>query len=130
MDAVREFIKEIKLYAAALVKWLALAAVAGVMCGFIGSAFHISVGYVTALRGAHGCLLWLLPAAGLAIVGVYRLFGTEGEGTNDIIDAVHLGKPLPVLLLPSIFIGTVLTHLCGGSAGREGAALQMGGTIG
>lgn len=130
MDAVREFIKEIKLYAAALVKWLALAAVAGVMCGFIGSAFHISVGYVTALRGAHGWLLWLLPAAGLAIVGVYRLFGTEGEGTNDIIDAVHLGKPLPVLLLPSIFIGTVLTHLCGGSAGREGAALQMGGTIG
>mgnify|MGYP002530666187 CR=1 FL=1 len=130
MDAVREFIKEIKLYAAALAKWLALAAVAGVVCGFIGSAFHISVGYVTALRGAHGWLLWLLPAAGLAIVGVYRLFGTEGEGTNDIIDAVHLGKPLPVLLLPSIFIGTVLTHLCGGSAGREGAALQMGGTIG
>lgn len=130
MDAVSEFIKEIKLYAAALAKWLALAAVAGVMCGFIGSAFHISVGYVTARRGAHGWLLWLLPAAGLAIVGVYRLFGTEGEGTNDIIDAVHLGKPLPVLLLPSIFIGTVLTHLCGGSAGREGAALQMGGTIG
>lgn len=130
MDAVREFIKEIKLYAAALAKWLALAAVAGVVCGFIGSAFHISVGYVTVLRGAHGWLLWLLPAAGLAIVGVYRLFGTEGEGTNDIIDAVHLGKPLPVLLLPSIFIGTVLTHLCGGSAGREGAALQMGGTIG
>lgn len=130
MDSVREFIREIKLYAAALVKWLALAAVAGVVCGFIGSAFHISVGCVTALRGAHGWLLWLLPAAGLAIVGVYRLFGTEGEGTNDIIDAVHLGKPLPVLLLPSIFIGTVLTHLCGGSAGREGAALQMGGTIG
>ena len=130
MDAVREFIKEIKLYAASLAKWLALAAVAGVVCGFIGSVFHISVGYVTALRGAHGWLLWLLPAAGLAIVGVYRLFGTEGEGTNDIIDAVHLGKPLPVLLLPSIFIGTVLTHLCGGSAGREGAALQMGGTIG
>ena len=64
MDAVREFIKEIKLYAAALVKWLALAAVAGVVCGFIGSAFHISVGYVGAARRARW-LLWLLPAAGL-----------------------------------------------------------------
>ena len=52
MNAVREFIREIRLYAAALGKWLALAAVTGVFCGFIGSAFHLSVGYVTKLRGA------------------------------------------------------------------------------
>lgn len=60
----------------------------------------------------------------------YKLTRTEGQGTNDVIDVVRLGKGLPVLLLPAIFVGTVLTHLCGGSAGREGAALQMGGTIG
>lgn len=130
MNAVREFIREIRLYAAALGKWLALAAVTGVFCGFIGSAFHLSVGYVTKLRGAEPWLLYCLPLAGLVVVGIYKLFRTEGEGTNDIIDAVHLGKPLPLLLVPSIFLGTVFTHLCGGSAGREGAALQMGGTIG
>ena len=60
----------------------------------------------------------------------YKLTKTEGQGTNDIIDAVHHGKPLSIWLLPAIFLGTILTHLCGGSAGREGAALQMGGTIG
>lgn len=130
MAAIKEFLHEAKLYAVALGKWLALAGITGLLCGLIGSAFHISVGYVTQLREAQPWLLYLLPLAGLAIVAVYKLFRTEGEGTNDIIDAVHLGKPLPILLLPSIFIGTVLTHLCGGSAGREGAALQMGGTIG
>ena len=82
------------------------------------------------LRQLHPWLLWCLPAAGLLVVSIYKLTGTEGQGTNDIIDQVHLGKGLSLLLLPAIFLGTVLTHLCGGSAGREGAALQMGGTLG
>ena len=67
---------------------------------------------------------------GLVIVAFYKLTRTEGQGTNDIIEAVHHGRPLSPWLLPAIFLGTILTHLCGGSAGREGAALQMGGTIG
>ena len=118
------------LYIRALVKWLALAAVTGLLCGAIGSAFHIGVSLVTALRAEHPWLLWGLPLAGLVIVGFYKLTRTEGQGTNDIIDEVHSGKGLSIWLLPAIFLGTVLTHLCGGSAGREGAALQMGGTIG
>lgn len=130
MNAVRKFINEVRLYAVALGKWLAVAALTGVLCGLIGSAFALSVGYVTRLRAANGWLLYLLPLAGVAVASVYRALRTEGMGTDDIIDAVHLGKPLSAKLVPSIFIGTVLTHLCGGSAGREGAALQMGGTIG
>ncbi len=130
MNAVRKFMNEARLYAVALGKWLAVAALTGVLCGLIGSAFALSVGYVTRLRTANGWLIYLLPLAGVAVASVYRALRTEGMGTDDIIDAVHLGKPLSAKLLPSIFIGTVLTHLCGGSAGREGAALQMGGTIG
>jgi len=126
----RSWLRRCGLYVQALGKWLILAAVTGVLCGVIGSLFHIGVHKATALRDAHPWLLWCLPLAGLAIVGFYKLFRTEGQGTNDIIDAVHLGKELSIWLLPSIFLGTVLTHLCGGSAGREGAALQMGGTIG
>lgn len=118
------------LYMQALTKWLALAAVTGVLCGFVGALFHIGVSEATALRGAHPWLLWCLPLAGILIVAFYKLLHTEGLGTNDIIDAVHIGKGLSIWLLPSIFLGTILTHLCGGSAGREGAALQMGGTIG
>lgn len=129
-ERIQRMIHKAWLYVSALGKWLALAAVTGICCGFVGTAFHVGVGFVTELRAAHPWLLWLLPAAGPAIVAVYRWTGTAGKGTNDIIDAVHHGKPLPFLLLPAIFIGTVLTHLCGGSAGREGAALQMGGTIG
>ncbi len=117
-------------YARALAKWLALAVVVGVVCGVIGALFHIGVHEASVLRGRFPWLLWCLPLAGVAIVAIYKLTGTEGQGTNDIIDAVHLGKGLSPLLLPAIFLGTVLTHLCGGSAGREGAALQMGGTIG
>ncbi len=130
MNAVRKFMNEARLYAVALGKWLAVAALTGVLCGLIGSAFALSVGYVTRLRTANGWLIYLLPLAGAVIAYVYRALRTEGLGTDDIIDAVHLGKPLNAKLVPSIFIGTVLTHLCGGSAGREGAALQMGGTIG
>ena len=130
MNAVRKFMNEARLYAVALGKWLAVAALTGVLCGLIGSAFALSVGYVTRLRSANGWLIYLLPLAGVAVASVYRALRTEGLGTDDIIDAVHLGKPLNAKLVPSIFIGTVLTHLCGGSAGREGAALQMGGTIG
>ena len=130
MNAVRKFMNEARLYAVALGKWLAVAALTGVLCGLIGSAFALSVGYVTRLRTANGWLIYLLPLAGAVIAYVYRALRTEGMGTDDIIDAVHLGKPLSAKLVPSIFIGTVLTHLCGGSAGREGAALQMGGTIG
>lgn len=117
-------------YLKTLLKWMVMALVIGLLCGVIGSTFHIGVHYATELRAEHPWLLWCLPIAGLVIVGFYKLTKVEGQGTNDVIDQVHLGKGLPFFLLPAIFIGTVLTHLCGGSAGREGAALQMGGTIG
>ena len=124
------WLKHTQLYIQALGKWLSLAVVTGLACGVVGSAFHIGVEGATVLRQAHPWLLWCLPAAGLLVVAVYKLTGTEGQGTNDILDQVHLGKGLSMLLLPAIFLGTILTHLCGGSAGREGAALQMGGTLG
>ncbi|MGI5884445.1 MAG: chloride channel protein [Candidatus Spyradocola sp.] len=120
----------VQTYARALGKWILLAGVTGVLCGALGSAFHHAVELVTSAREAHAWLLWLLPVAGLAVVAIYRLLKVEGVGTNDVIDEVHLGKGLPLTLLPAIFSATVLTHLFGGSAGREGAALQMGGTVG
>lgn len=125
-----DLLNHTKLYAQALAKWVALAVLTGLLCGAIGSMFHVGVEWATEVREAHVLLLWCLPLAGLAIVGVYKLTKTEGQGTDDIIDAVHEGKELPFLLFPSIFTGTILTHLCGGSSGREGAALQMGGAIG
>ena len=113
-----------------LVLWLVLAAAVGLVCGGVGTAFHLSVEAVTELRGKHGWILWLLPLAGLVIVALYKGTRCEGMGTNNVIRAVQSGEAVSPLLVPAIFLGTVLTHLCGGSAGREGAALQMGGSIG
>ena len=115
------WLTHIGLYIQALVKWLVLAAVTGCCCGVVGALFHIGVQRATELRADHPWLLWCLPLAGLVIVAFYKLTKTEGQGTNDIINEVHLGTGLRIWLLPAIFLSTVLTHLCGGSAGREGA---------
>lgn len=129
-ERFREWARGTGLYAVVLAKWIFLSIVIGSLCGVVGAVFHLSVHYAAETRGTYPWLLWCLPLVGLAIVGFYKLMGTEGMGTNDIIDAVHKDKRLPIRLVPSIFLGTMLTHLCGGSAGREGAALQIGGTIG
>ena len=118
------------LYFRSLGKWLTLAGITGVLCGLVGSAFHLGVQWATQLRLGHPWLLYTLPLLGLGIVGIYKLFGTEGQSTDSIIEEVQSGHGLSLALLPSIFLSTLLTHLGGGSVGREGAALQMGGTIG
>ena len=125
-----ETLSVLGIYVRYVAKWLGLALIVGALCGVIGSAFHMGVEIATEFRLEHPFMLYLLPAAGLLIVLVYRMSRTEGKGTDHILEEVQAGKGLPVLLLPSIFFSTILTHLCGGSAGREGAALQMGGTIG
>lgn len=117
-------------FARAFFKWLAIAAVTGAVSGLVGSAFYASVASATALREMHGWLLWLLPAAGAAIALLYRLTKLDGLGTDAIIDAIHAGRKISPLLVPVIFVSTAATHLFGGSAGREGAALQIGGSLG
>ncbi len=122
--------RRILIYIRALLKWVLVSGIVGILCGLLGSAFHIGVGLADAFRVEHRWLIFLLPAAGVAIVAIYDFFGVEGQSTNSIISEVQSGRGLKLNLIPSIFLSTLLTHLCGGSAGREGAALQMGGTIG
>lgn len=117
-------------YMSALIKWMLVGALIGTVGGIVGSLFHLGVGFATAIRLAHPWVLYLMPVGGLAIVWLYRATGTEGKGTNAIIESVHFGREVPILLVPVIFLSTVVTHLVGGSAGREGAALQIGGGLG
>lgn len=111
-----------------LLKWLFFAGTAGAVIGITGAYFAKSISYVTALRLQHPWLLYTLPFLGLLIVFIYH-FEKEKGGTNLVLGAVKSGKRLPFRMAPMIFISTVLTHLGGGSAGREGAALQLGGSI-
>ena len=112
-------------------KWILFAIVSGVVIGGIGTIFYFCLAAVTQFRGEHPWILWLLPIGGVLIVGGYRLLRNEADtGTNQVIASIHSGESLPLRMAPSIFFSTLITHLCGGSAGREGAALQIGGSIG
>ena len=130
MSNFNEFQRAAKAAIRVALQWFFLAIPTGLICGLVGTLFHLSVERVTELRADQPWLLFLLPAAGLLITALYKATKCEGVGTNNVIRAVQSGEPVSILLVPAIFFGTVLTHLCGGSAGREGAALQMGGSIG
>lgn len=113
------------------VKWVAFSIISGLLIGAVGTLFSLSMSFVTDARADHPWLIYLLPAGGLIIVGCYYLLRDQNDtGTNLVISAIHSGDHLPVRMAPLIFLSTVITHLFGGSAGREGAALQLGGSIG
>lgn len=122
---------QIKVVMKTLFKWIICASVSGILIGFVGACFSLMLSYVTDLRSEHSYLLFLLPLAGLIIVASYKLTGQEANtGTNLVIDAIQSDKSVPARVTPLIILSTLLTHLCGGSAGREGAALQVGGSLG
>ena len=114
-----------------IIKWIIISLLIGAIGGIVGTAFHISVDFVTELREENGWLILLLPLGGLLIALLYKLAKAEsGMDTNRVIKAVKTDMDVPLRMMPLIFSGTVITHLFGGSAGREGAALQIGGSIG
>ncbi len=114
----------------ALVKWLALGSAVGVIVGAVASLFGHALIFVNAWRGEHPTVVLGLPLGGLLIVFLYRISkNTDDRGTNTVISSIHSSVRIPFRMAPLIFISTVITHLFGGSAGREGAALQLGGSI-
>ncbi|MBR4889049.1 MAG: chloride channel protein, partial [Clostridia bacterium] len=118
-------------YIFSFLKWMVLSAILGLVGGLIGTGFHKMLDLATEIRMEHTVLIWALPLAGLPIIGLYHLCHLEkSRGTNDVIDAFNDKKDVSPFLAPLIFIATTITHLFGGSAGREGAALQIGGTLG
>ena len=112
-----------------ILRLLFVAAVTGAICGFTGALFSKSIAFVTELRANYPWLIFLLPVGGLAIIGIYKLCKSEGKSTKTVLDSVHGNGQVSAGLLPSIFTGTVIGHFLGASVGREGAALQIGGSI-
>jgi H+/Cl- antiporter ClcA len=114
-----------------LVRWTVIAFVIGGISGFVGGAFGFGVQWTSGFFAAHHWMLAVLPFLGLLILGLYHVLGEDNNrGTNAMLDAVHGDQPVRATVVPAVFFGSLLTHLGGGSAGREGAALQMGGGIG
>lgn len=115
-----------------IAKWLVICSITGALIGSASALFLVSLDWAIQTREANGWIIWLLPIAGFAIGLLYHYFGKEVErGNNLLIETIHDPKEfIRFRMAPFVLLGTVTTHLFGGSAGREGTALQMAGAIG
>ena len=119
------------LYLWAFVRWMLTGILIGALLGVIGAFFAICIEKATHIRTHNDYLIWFLPVGGLVIAFLYRAMKLPlSIGTDEIIKTVRTQGHVPFLMAPAIFLSTAITHLFGGSAGREGAALQLGGAIG
>lgn len=114
-----------------LATWLVLGSAVGLACGAAAALFLHLLAAATATRELHHELIWALPLAGLALGALWQRLGEPiRAGSSLVIDTVYrAGPPLPLRLAPMVLLGTVWTHLFGGSAGREGTAVQMGASL-
>ena len=118
-------------HAGSIIRWLLLLAPMSAVVGTACAAFLWSLDVATRARFAYPWLLYGLPVAGFAIGLLYHRFGRSVEGGNNlVVEQIHEpGGGVPLRMAPLIFVGTVVTHVCGGSAGREGTAVQMGASL-
>ncbi|MBQ3023416.1 MAG: chloride channel protein [Clostridia bacterium] len=131
MNTTKEIYKKSFQYIKTFLKWIFIATVVGIIGGIVGSVFHKCLDYVTDLRMNNSYITYFMPLGVLVIVAMYNTFCNKGTlDTNLIITSVRKEEEIPFIIVPFIFLGTVITQLFGGSAGREGAALQLGGGIG
>ncbi len=112
-------------------QWVVLGALVGVASGAASALFLFLLEHATVFREGHEWIVFTLPVAGLAIGWAYERYGASIAGGNNlVIDTIHdEGPQIPLRMAPMVMIGTVLTHLFGGSAGREGTAVQMGASL-
>ncbi len=120
----------IKKYAPDFLRVTAISLLVGCACGLVGTLFVKSISFVTYLRENNGWILFLLPVFGLVLTFIYNRLKVKEIGTNHIIKGVRTEEKVSPVLSVAVFCGTVLSHFGGASVGREGAALQLGGSIG
>ncbi|MFT3837888.1 MAG: chloride channel protein [Myxococcaceae bacterium] len=114
-----------------LAQWLVLGGAVGILSGLGSALFLWVLQEATAFRVQHEVIVYALPIAGFAIGVIYVRFGNSiMAGNNLVIDTIHdEGPEIPLRMAPMVLFGTVLTHLFGGSAGREGTAVQIGASL-
>lgn len=118
-------------YLAYIIKWLLLSVLIGAIIGSISAFFLTSLNWVTNWRESHLWIIALLPVGGFVIGLMYHYFGSGVvKGNNLLLEELHSPKKvIPFRMAPLVLVGTLITHLFGGSAGREGTAVQIGGAI-
>jgi H+/Cl- antiporter ClcA len=121
----------VKIHIINLLKWIAICIIAGMLIGSACALFLSSLDFVTNWRASHTWIIYSLPIVGFVIGAMYYYFGGAVQKGNNLLLEQHNNPAakIPFKLAPFVYIGTLLTHLAGGSAGREGTAVQMGGAI-
>ena len=113
------------------IRWGIFSAIVGIVVGSFSTLFAYCLRVVTEIRTGHPQIIFALPLGGIVIVALYGIFKYKNDkGTNLVLSTIHAETEIPFRMAPLIFISTIITHFLGGSAGREGAALQLGGSIG
>ncbi len=131
MDFFKELFNHIGSRISILFKWVVFSIITAAVVGFISSIFYVLVQEATHIRQLNHLTILLLPFAGFFIAFIYRKFdGANKQGTNLVLASIHSNKKISIKMLPLIFLSTIITHFFGGSVGREGAALQIGGSLG
>lgn len=131
MKTIKECTNAVSFSTEKFLKWILLGCVTGIIVGAVGSAFAHCLSFANTFRTEHPYMLFLLPLGGVLIVFLYKLLHYEdNKGTDTVIDNVRGEGNLPLKMSFLIFVSTVITIICGGSVGREGAALQIGGSLG
>ena len=111
--------------------WVLAGILVGIPGGVLGSLFHLCIDKVTEFRIQNTWILLILPLGGVLIAVMYRLFRKKGAiNTDRVLLAAEQDRDVPFVMIPLIFISSVVSHLLGSSVGREGAALQLGGGLG
>lgn len=130
-EIIKLYYNKVKAQLLQFCKWAFISVVIGVGIGLIGTALYYGMKWVTGFRQTHSVIILGLPLAGLLIVFLYQIAGQKDDkGTSMVLAAIRSEEEIPAVMAPLIFVSTLLTHLFGGSAGREGAALQLGGSLG
>ena len=112
-------------------KWILICVLIGVFSGSASAFFLVSLEFVTQFRIQHEWIIWLLPFGGLLVGLNYYYWGESVVKGNNLLleEYENPQKVIPFKMAPLVLFGTLITHLFGGSAGREGTAVQMGGAI-
>lgn len=127
----KEFRREQIPAAKSFIKWLIIGIIAGILIGFAGTFFFYCSSAAEFFRNGHNWIIYFLPIAGVIIAYFYKVMNyNHDKGTNLVLLAVRDNREMGIKHAVCIFIATVVTHLCGGSSGREGASLQIGAGIG
>lgn len=131
MSKIKSFFAHIFKRIFILVKWIAISLFSGIVIGLVCVVFYELMHQAVHFREGHNEILYGLPFAGLLIVWLYNVLKDgDDKGTNLVLASISSNEEIPLKMLPLIFVSTIVTHLFGGSAGREGAALQIGGSMG